>query len=120
MLNNLFEVCWKWKNADIICYKLTPLVSLIQKSKIPFFVKNPKKWWESIKIANIDREIFHIFWTAWEISMKFSEKMWLWLVIILKVTKSQCFTLSLEDIFFKKPRVGEGQIDVLGRERDAL
>ena len=59
LLNNLFEVCWKWKNADIICYKLTPLVSLQQKSKIPFFVKNPKKWWESIKIANIDRDLLN-------------------------------------------------------------
>ena len=28
MLKNLFEVCWRWKNADIICYKLKSLVSL--------------------------------------------------------------------------------------------
>ena len=21
LLNNLFKLCWKWKNADIICYK---------------------------------------------------------------------------------------------------
>ena len=29
LLNNLFKVCWKWKkNADIIGYKLTSLVSL--------------------------------------------------------------------------------------------
>ena len=24
---NLFKICWKWKNADIIYYKLTSLVS---------------------------------------------------------------------------------------------
>ena len=28
LLNNLFKLCWKWKNVDIICYKLTSLVSL--------------------------------------------------------------------------------------------
>ena len=30
-----------------------------------------------MKIATIDREIFHIFWTTWNILMKFSGKMWL-------------------------------------------
>ena len=39
--------------------------------------------------------------------MKFSGKMWL--MIILKVTQNQGFTLSLEDTFFEKP-LG-GQID---------
>ena len=53
-----------------------------------------------MKIANIDREILHIFWTTWGISMKFSVKMIF--MIILKVTKDQGFTLSLEDTFFKK------------------
>ena len=38
--------------------------------------------------------------------MKFSEKMCL--KIILKVTKNQGFTLSLEDTFFEKPQVGGG------------
>ena len=28
LLNNLYKVCWKWKNADIICYKLTSIVFL--------------------------------------------------------------------------------------------
>ena len=46
-----------------------------------------------MKIANIDREILRIFWTTWRISMKF---------MILKVTKNQGFTVSLEDIFFRK------------------
>ena len=54
-----------------------------------------------IKIANIDGEILHIFWTTWVISMKFWGKMWL---MTIKVTKSQGFTLSLEDTFFEKPQ----------------
>ena len=41
--------------------------------------------------------------------MKFSEKMRL--KIILKVTKNQGFTLSLEDTFFEKPQGGGGQSD---------
>ena len=32
-------------------------------------------------------------------------------MIILKVTKDQGFTFSLEDTFFKKPQGGGGQID---------
>ena len=28
LLNNLFKVCWRWKNADIIYHKMTSLVSL--------------------------------------------------------------------------------------------
>ena len=44
-------------------------------------------------------------------SMKFSAKMCL--MITLKVTKNQGFTLSLEDTVFKTPQAGEegGQID---------
>ena len=61
-----------------------------------------------MKIDNINREILHIFWTTWGISMKFSGKMWL--IIILKVTKEQSFILSLEDTFFEKPQ--GGQIDL--------
>ena len=65
-------------------------------------LKNPKNRWKLIKLANIDRESLHIFWTIWGISMKFSGKMWL--IIILKVTKNQHSTLSLEDKFFEKPQ----------------
>ena len=54
-----------------------------------------------MKIANIDREILHIFWTTWGISIKFSEKMWF--LITLKVIKNKGFTLSLEYTFFEKP-----------------
>ena len=63
-----------------------------------------------MKIANIDKEILHNFWTTWGISMKFSGNMCL--MIILKVTKNQGFTLCLEDTIFKKPQ-GRGQIDTL-------
>ena len=55
-----------------------------------------------MKIAFIAREILHVFWTSWGISMKFSGKMWL--MIILKVTKNKGITLSLEDTFFEKPQ----------------
>ena len=41
--------------------------------------------------------------------MKFSKK--ICLMIILKVTKNQGFTLSLEDTFFEKPQGGGGQFD---------
>ena len=61
-----------------------------------------------MKIANIDREILHNFWTTWGISMKCSGKMCL--MIILKVTKNQGFTLCLEDTIFEKPQ-GEGQTE---------
>ena len=60
-----------------------------------------------MKIANIDREFLNIFWTTWDIPMTFSGKMWL--MITLKVTKNQGFTLSLEDTFFETPE--EVQID---------
>ena len=67
-----------------------------------------------MKIANIDRDILHKFWTTWGISMKFSEKMWL--MIILKFPKNQGLTLSLEDSFFKQPQGGmwNWPPDVLG------
>ena len=65
-----------------------------------------------MKMANIDRESIHIFWTTWGISMKFSDKMWL--MIMLKVTKNQDFILSSEDIFLEKPQGGQRvQIDPL-------
>ena len=68
--------------------------------------KNLKNRW----IVNIDGENLHIFWTTWEISVKFSGK--IWLMIILKVTKSQGFTLSLEYAFLKKPQEGGGGAEI--------
>ena len=53
-----------------------------------------------MKIADIDREILHNSKTTRGISIKYSGKMQL--MIILKVTKNQGFTLSLEDTFFGK------------------
>ena len=55
-----------------------------------------------MKTANIDREFLHIFWTIWGKSMNFSGKMCF--KIILKVSKNQGFTLSLEDTIFEKPQ----------------
>ena len=57
-----------------------------------------------MKIVNIDGEILHIFWMTWGISIKFSGK--IWLMIIIKVTKNEGFTLSLEDTVFEKPQGG--------------
>ena len=96
LLKNICRVCWKWKNADIICYKLTLLVSHKDMSK------NPKSWLKSMKPANFIKESLHIFWTTCGISMKFSGMMW----IILKVTKNQEFTIALADTFLKKPQEG--------------
>ena len=59
---------------------------------------------ETRKIVNIKGEFLYIFWTTWGVSMKFSAKMWL--MIVLKVTEKQGFTLFLEDIFLEKPQGG--------------
>ena len=62
-----------------------------------------------MKIANIDIEILHFFWNTAGNSMKFSGKMCF--KIILKVTKNQGFTLSLEDTVLEKPQGGGWRID---------
>ena len=67
--------------------------------------ESPKSGWKLMKIANTDREILHNFWTTWGISMKFWGKMCL--MIILKVTKKQSFTFSLEDTFIEKQQGGQ-------------
>ena len=59
------------------------------------------------KLANIDREFLHIFWTTWGNSMQFLGKRDL--KIILKFTKNQGFSLSLEDPLFQKPQGGGGR-----------
>ena len=51
-LNNLFKVGRKIK-GDIICYMLTPSVSLQQE--------NVRKFEKSMKMANIEGEILHMF-----------------------------------------------------------
>ena len=69
------------KNADIICYMLTSLISLQQG--------NLKKSEKSMKIVKYS----YLLNNLRRISMKFSEKMWL--IIILKVTKKQGLSPSL-------------------------
>ena len=69
--------------------------------------KNVKNFFKMMKIVNIHGENLRIFWTTWGISMKFSGK--IWLMIILKATKMQDFIFSLEDTFLEKPQ--RGQID---------
>ena len=68
---------------------LIQLVSLKQGN-----LKKLKNWWISTEEENIN-----IFWTIWEISMKYSGKMWL--KIILKVIKSRLHPRSEKYIFGK-------------------
>ena len=89
MLSNLFKVGWEWKNADI-CHLLTSLVSLEQRN-----LEKPKRL---MKIVNIVTN--NIVWykisvsskTTGGISIKFSGKMWL--IVILKVMKTRALSLS--------------------------
>ena len=106
--NNLSEQIWSKKPKFLVLYE-TVSIKIGFSLKSTFLCntemsKNSKNLWKLTKIDNIDREIFHNFWTSWEISMKLSGK--LWLVITLKVTKSQVFTFYLEDTLFKKPQDG--------------
>ena len=87
------------KNADIIYYKPVSLAFCNKEMS-----RNPKNWWKLKKIASTDRERPQIFWKTWAISIKFFEETWF--IIILKITKEQVFTLSLEDIFLEKPQGG--------------
>ena len=60
-----------------------------------------------MKKANIDRDILHIFSTTWGISVKFSGKVWL--MMILKATKKPEFHyLFRRYIFWKNTRWGRG------------
>ena len=62
-----------------------PTSSVICNKKMS---NNPKNWWKSMKVGNIDRESLHIFWNSWGVSMKFSGK--IWLMIMLKTRVSSC------------------------------
>ena len=77
---------------------LTSLVSLQEE--------NIKRSEKSVKTINIEGEHLHIFRMTWGISIKFSVKMWL--MIIMKVTKNQGCTLSKKHIGFWKNHKGEG------------
>ena len=70
-------------------------------SLVSLKLQNVKKFEKLIKIVNIDGQNFHIIWTIWGFSMKFSGKMWI--MIILTATKKQSFALYLEDTVFEKP-----------------
>ena len=84
LLNNLFEICWAWimLTSSVISWRYWFLCNKEMS-------RNPKKCWKLLKIGNTEREILHVFWTNWGISMKFSGKMWL--TIIPKVTKKTGF-----------------------------
>ena len=57
-----------------------------------------------MKRANIDGENLHIFWTTWGIlMMAFSGKMWLMIILKLKLKKKQGLILSLKNTFLEKP-----------------
>ena len=78
-----------------------------------------KNWWKWMKSANIDREILHNFWTTWGVSMNFSAKMWL--LIILKVTRKQGFIFYLEDTTALPPsRFSVKQIQIKKRKKFLL
>ena len=68
------------------------------KVKNCWLSKNPKTLWKSMKISQYWQRIS----SSWGNSMKFSGKMCL--KTILKVTKNQSFTFSLEVTFFEKPQ----------------
>ena len=71
-----------------------------------FFLQpvNVKKSETLAKIANIHEENLHIFWRTWRILIKFARK--ISLMIILKFTKNQGLTLSLENTILEKPKFG--------------
>ena len=60
-----------------------------------------------MKRANIDGKNLHIFWTTWGIlMMTFSGKMWLMIILKLKLKKNkkkQGLILSLKNTFLEKP-----------------
>ena len=58
MLSNLFKLCWKWKIADIICYKLTSLVSLqqgnVKKSRKLLKIDESSQYWQRNSSYNLN------------------------------------------------------------------
>ena len=99
LLSNLFKVCWRSKNADINCYKLG---SLVFCNKV--MLKSPKTWGKLWKIANIDREFLHIFWTTWKNSKKYSGKMCF--KIVLKFTTKTGWHPLFRRYIFRKATEG--------------
>ena len=75
--------------------------------------KNPKNWGKLMKVANIDREFFHIFWTTQGNSMKVSGKMCF--KIILGHKKPGFHLLSRRYIFQETTGVGASNWPPSGR-----
>ena len=102
--------CWRH-----LLYVMS-LVSLQQE--------NVKKSEKMIKIVNIEEENAHIFRKTWGISRKFSEEMWL--MMILKVTKNQDFNLSLKNAILEKQLGGSNwtpsffMVDILMDESHSI
>ena len=95
---NLSNINITLNNCETIYWKYVESAKMLTLSDISWghqflcnkeMPKNPKIWWKSIKIANIDRQMFQNFWTTWGIYMKF------WYMIILKVTKKPRFSTSV-------------------------
>ena len=97
LLNNLFKVCWKWKNTDIIRYKLTSLVSLqqvnVKKSKKLMKANENSQYWrtKSSYFLSDLRNLNEIF----RKDVPYDNT---------KSHKKPGFILSLEDTFLKKPQ----------------
>ena len=67
-----------------------------------FVTRKYQKLQKICEIVNIEEENLPNFWTIWGITMKFSGKMWLMIImIILKITKNQNFNISLKNAFLK-------------------
>ena len=77
-------------------------LSVISVTSVSLQQGNVKKSENSMKVVNIEEENLDIFCTSWGISMKFSGKMWL-MIILKLVTKKQGFTLSLKSTLLEKP-----------------
>ena len=83
------------------------LISCYMLMSSVFFATRKCQKIQTIDENSIEEENLHICWTCWGISMKFSGKMSL--IIILKLTKNQHSNRSLKSTFLEKPQ--GGQID---------
>ena len=96
-LKNALETAKSWcivSLATIFCWD-----HLLYADVINFFVtRKCQKTRESGANVNIEQENFHIFWTTWGTSMKFSGKMWL----SIKSKKTRLHPFSLENTDLQK------------------
>ena len=80
--------------------------------------KNPKKLGKLTKIANIDREFFHIFWMTRGNSMKCSRKMCF--KITLNVTKNESSKVLYRRYIFQKVTGAPGRLGLNASVADCL